>query len=69
MSDAINTGINWLKPIRLQDGRVVTVITERDDIALIEGTGFTCSIIKSTGLPMTDVFNWDLFPVRNSTKE
>ncbi len=67
MSDAVNTNINWLKPIVLQDGRLVKVTSNRSGSALIEGAGFTCLITKSTGLPITDVLNWDLFPVKNAT--
>lgn len=68
-SKTVNTGINWLKPIALQDGRLVKVISNRGDNAFIEGAGFICLITKSTGLPISDVLNWDLFPVQNITKE
>ncbi|EPT2759189.1 hypothetical protein ACA544_18180 [Vibrio cholerae] len=63
--DIVNSKIDWEAELELQDGRPVNVTDQNNIVAKIEGNGFSVLVTKSTGLPTTDVMNWDLFPVRN----
>lgn len=63
--NVVNTKIDWEAELELQDGRPVKVIDQNNDVAKIEGNGFTVLVTKSTGLPTTDIMSWDLFPVRS----
>jgi hypothetical protein len=62
----VNTQIDWHAPIVLQNGLKLTVSEYDMTHVNLIGTGFSCVVIKATGLPTVDVFNWDFFPVKNS---
>jgi hypothetical protein len=64
--NVVNTGIDWQTKVQLQNGLALEITNENSTRATLHGNGFTCVVTKSTGLPISDVFNWDLFPVKNT---
>jgi hypothetical protein len=67
-NDVVNTDIDWNLPVALKNNVQVNVTPKYNDCIEIYGSGFSCLITKSTGLPVSDVFNWALFPVKNIVK-
>lgn len=63
--DIVNTAIDWNKPVELQNGLSLTVKEKTKQRIHLDGDGFSVIVTRTTGLPVIDVFNWDLFPVRN----
>lgn len=61
--------INWNLPIELANDSSIDIAVDRinGDIIWIKGSSFIFAVHKTTGLPSSDIFNWDAFPVQNKT--
>ena len=64
-NNIVNTQIDWSAPVELQNGIEVKVSSISKSLARLYGDTFTCVVNKSTGLPVSDLLNWDFFPVKN----
>lgn len=76
MQSNINNLINPFEDSKADWNPIITT-TSGSGVSYIElefertGGGIVVDLnkFKSTGLPITNALNWDLFPVRNTTKE